>query len=235
MNRLSLLAALAALLASVAFGGPGVAQAHEHRDVGEYSIVVGFLNEPALAGEPNGLDLRVSRHTETSSGGDEHAAGEEEGHSDEEEAGTPVEGLEESLQAEVIVGGGAQTLPLELEPRFGQPGAYVAHFVPTRAGDYSFRIFGTIEGMEVDERFDSGPETFSPVNDVADLQFPDKVPGVAEVHSAVDRLDERVAALESSGSGSTRENVALGLGAAGLIAGLAGLGAAGLVLMRPRA
>lgn len=234
MNRLSLLAALAALLTSVAFGAPGVARAHEHRDVGEYSIVVGFLNEPALVGEPNGLDLRVSRHTETPSGADEHAAGEE-GHSDEEEAGTPVEGLEKTLQAEVIVGGGAQTLPLELEPRFGQPGAYVAHFIPTRAGDYSFRIFGAIDGMEIDERFDSGPETFSPVLDVADLQFPEKVPGAAALQDAVDQLDSRVTALESSGSGSTRENVALGLGAAGLIAGLAGLGAAGLALMRSRA
>ncbi len=227
MHRYLPLLALVAVLTGVASGGPGVAHAHEHRDVGEYSLVVGFLTEPALVGEPNGLDLRVSRHAEAPSG--------EEAHADEEEAGAPVEGLEATLKAEVIVGGGAQTMALELEPRFGQPGAYVAHFIPTRAGDYSFRIYGAIEGMEIDERFDSGPETFSPVLDVADLQFPDKAPSAAAVQAAVDELGARVAALERSGSGSTRENVAIGLGVAGIIAGVAGLGVAGLALTRVRA
>lgn len=229
MNRLSLLAAFAAVLAAVVFGDPRLARAHEHRDVGEYSLVVGFLNEPALAGEPNGLDLRVSRHAESAM---PSAEGE---HADEEEAGVPVEGLEETLKAEVSFGGGVDTMPLELEPRFGQPGAYVAHFIPTRSGDYSFRIYGSIEGFEIDERFDSGPETFSPVANVADLQFPEKVPGAAEVQAAVNGIESRVVALERSRSGSTRENVAIALGTAGLIAGIAGLAAAGLALARGRA
>ena len=37
----------------------GLASAHEHRDVGNYTLVVGFLDEPAIANEPNGLSLRV--------------------------------------------------------------------------------------------------------------------------------------------------------------------------------
>lgn len=218
---------VAGLVAASQLAAP-VAQAHEHRDVGEYSLVVGFLTEPALVGEPNGLDLRVSRHA-----GD--AAPSQEGeHADEEEAGEPVEGLESTLKAEVIVGGGAERMPLELEPRFGQPGAYVAHFIPTRAGDYSFRIYGSIEGMEIDEQFDSGPETFSPVADVAELQFPDKVASAAALDQTVRQLEQRIVALEGSGSGEGRANLALGVGAAGLVVGAAGVATGVASLARSR-
>ena len=128
-----------------------VARAHEHREVGEYEFTVGFLNEPALVNEPNGLSLAVQL-----------------GHGDE---GTPVEGLAETLQAEIIFGD--ETRELELRAAFGEPGSYVADVIPVEPGTYSFRIFGTIDGMEVDETFTGGPDTFSEVEDTAALEFPD--------------------------------------------------------------
>lgn len=226
-HLLSLVSFVVALAAAGQLASP-VAYAHEHRDVGEYSLVVGFLEEPALVGEPNGLYLQVSRHAEG-------AAPSEEGeHADEGEAGTPVEGLESTLQAEVIVGGGAERMPLQLEPRFGQPGVYVAHFIPTRVGDYSFRIYGTIEGMEIDEQFDSGPETFSSVGDVTELQFPDEVPSAAQLDQTVQQLEQRIVAVEGSASGEGRANLALGLGAAGLVAGAVGLATGVASLARSR-
>src|SRR5690606_32924961 len=56
--RRALLLGFALLMALAA--APG-ASAHERRAVGDYEIVIGFLNEPAIVEEPNGLDLRVSR------------------------------------------------------------------------------------------------------------------------------------------------------------------------------
>ena len=41
-----------------------------------------------------------------------------------------------------------------------------------KPGDYTFRIYGTIDGTEIDESFTSGPETFGAVEDPAPLQFP---------------------------------------------------------------
>ena len=73
------------------------ASAHEHREVGDYELTVGFTNEPAITDSPNGLDLRVQL-----------------GHGDE---GTPVEGLAETLQAEIIFGG--ETRELELRAALG--------------------------------------------------------------------------------------------------------------------
>jgi hypothetical protein len=170
----------------LAFIAPATASAHERRTVaGDYTFVVGFLKEPAFQDETNGIDLRVSKS------GDQ-----------------PVEGLEKTLKAEVVVG--PNTLPLELHPRFRVPGAYNGEFVPTRPGSYTFRFTGTVEGKPVKETFESGPGRFNDVEAVGPLQFPDKVPSGVE-------LERAVAAAESRASTATT------LGAVGLAAGLLGV------------
>ena len=141
---------------------PLIASAHEARDVdnGKYHFVVGFLNEPAISGVVNSLDFRVSTNTGTPvAGADDEAA-----------TGTPIEGLESTLQVEIIYGDQKKTLTLE--PRWKAPGAYNAWVIPTAAGDYTFHIFGTINGDQVDENFTSSPEGFSSVVDAKTLQFP---------------------------------------------------------------
>ena len=145
---------------------PLVASAHEQREVagGQYELVVGFLDEPAFVGLKNGLDLRVNRPAGASAS---PAAG---GMAQGAEEGAPVEGLVGSLQASVAYG--AETMELELEPQFGEPGAYRAIFFPTAEGDYTFRISGQIEGVAIDETFTSSPEGFSPVEAVEPYQFP---------------------------------------------------------------
>jgi hypothetical protein len=155
--------ASAVLVALVATWPAGTASAHEHRAVGNYEFVVGWVNEPTLANEPNGLSLRITFFEN----------GVPEGESEETEAeGVPVEGAEETVQAEIIVGGGAETKELTLEPAFNDPGHYEGLAIPTLAGEYTFHISGSIDGFEFDETFNSGPNTFSSVEDPATLQFP---------------------------------------------------------------
>src|SRR5688572_10238725 len=89
-------------------GLAAAASAHERREVGDYELAVGFTGEPALVNEPNGLDLRVQL-----------------GHGDD---GTPVEGLQDTLDAEISFAG--ETKELELRARFGQPGAYTSDIIP---------------------------------------------------------------------------------------------------------
>jgi hypothetical protein len=146
----------AALLAAL----PLAADAHESRTIagGKYEIVVGFMNEPVFAGDKSGLEFWVSDLTKATP----VAGGEAEG--------APMEGLEVTLQAEVIFGD--QTMELPLEATWDEPGAYGSVFFPVEPGDYTFRIFGTIGDTEIDESFTSGPETFSMVADPAPLQFP---------------------------------------------------------------
>lgn len=133
---------------ALAIGAAGIARAHGHTHVGDYELVIGFMNEPAYQGEPNGLDLRVTNTT----------------------TGEPVTGLEETLHAEILRGGAVQELPLR--PRWGLEGAYTADVVPTEAGDYTWRIVGMIETTPVDLSMTSGPDTFSPVEPKAAVAFP---------------------------------------------------------------
>ncbi|HZR98844.1 MAG TPA: hypothetical protein VFE37_09070 [Chloroflexota bacterium] len=199
MQRLTRLIGIV-VLAGLALGflAPARASAHERRSVaGDYTFVVGFLKEPAVEGDTNGIDLRVSK------------AGDQ-----------PVEGLEKTLKAEVIVGGA--TLPLELKPRFRTPGAYDADFVPTRPGGYTFHFSGTVEGQPVDERFESGPGRFNDVQAVAPMQFPDKVPAGVELQRALAAAEGRAATATT-------------LATIGLIAGLAGLALAAWALLGRRA
>ena len=165
MNRMIRFAAtygvVALLVAVMALG----ASAHERRDVaeGQYQMIVGFLDEPAIVGEKNGLDLRVLDLTAP-------AATPEAGGAAAAAEGAPVEGLADTLQAEVTHGD--ETMELEISPRFGEPGAYRSVFFPMAEGDYTYRIFGEINGVEIDEEFTSGPETFSAVEPREPLEFP---------------------------------------------------------------
>jgi hypothetical protein len=145
---------------------PLSASAHEVRTVGngQYEMVVGFLDEPAFQGEKNGLDLRVSKLSAATPAAASPEA------TTHEDAGVPVEGLETTLQAEVIYAD--QRMSLTLEPVWNEPGAYAAYFFPMAEGDYSFHIFGQIEGVAIDETFTSGPETFSPIQPREPLEFP---------------------------------------------------------------
>ena len=192
-KRLGRAAVLGTVLTTVV--SVGTALAHEVREVGEYTFVVGFLDEPVYSGEKSGLDLRISR-------------GEE-----------PVEGLEETLEAEVTFG--SQSLDLPITPVFGEPGAYRSVFFPTAAGPYTFHVFGTVDGQEIDESFTSAPDTFSEVQDVTSGQFPVVLP------AAGDTARDAEAGAAAAGTAT----LALVVGGAGLVAGLVALG---LTLARRR-
>jgi hypothetical protein len=134
---------------------------------------------------------------------------------------TPVEGLEKTLKVSVTAGG--QTRDLPLDARFDTKGAYESFFIPTAAGQYSFHLTGTIEGTAVDETFTSGPTSFGDVEDTSSGQFPVVLPGAADVAANARKGADAAAQLP----------IAIGLGAAGLVAGLAALGLT-LARRRPR-
>ncbi|HET8568028.1 MAG TPA: hypothetical protein VFM93_03455 [Candidatus Limnocylindria bacterium] len=142
------------------------ADAHERRSIGPYQVIVGFLVEPAFAGESNGASIQIT-DTRTN---------------------TPVEGVERTLTVDITAGGRSQALSLPLTTRFGQPGSYVAHFVPTREGGYSFVFKGRIGEQTVNERFESGPGRFNDVQSLAAVQYPDRVPAGADLGARLDAI-----------------------------------------------
>lgn len=183
------------------------ASAHERRQVGDYEFVVGFSVEPAIEGEKNGAQLRV-RIPAT------------------EEGGTPigVEGLEETLQVEITHVPSGTSAVRDLRAVFNDPGHYTADMILTAPGQYRFRFFGEIDGMAVDEVFESGPDTFSDVHASEELQFPDTLPQMREIESAIRGSEEAVqAANDAAASARTMSIVALVVGALGLLVGIGGI------------
>jgi hypothetical protein len=77
------------------------------------------------------------------------------------------------LQAEVSRDGTTKTIPFV---PMGD-GVYEAPFVPTATGDYTFRVFGDIEGNAVDESVTSGPQTFNSVEPLTAHEFPPATAG----------------------------------------------------------
>ena len=167
----------------------GSAYAHERRMVGPYQFVVGWLNEPAYVGQLNSLDLRI---TDTRNN-------------------QPVAGLEKTFQADVAAGGLAP-FPLAVSARFGTAGAYNGWVMPTVVGQYTFHITGKIDTQNVDEKFQSGPNTFGDIENTAALQYPAKVP-------VGDDLGKKLEAIQS-GIDQTRL-----LALAGILLGVIALGA----------
>ena len=122
--------------------------AHEGREVGEYAIEFGWRLEPAYTDLLNGPELYIDEH----------------------DTETPVEGLESTLQLEVSFGPASKTLTLH--PVIGEPGYYTADLIPTRPGDYTFHLTGTIGDTAVDETFSSADGEFSTVEPIDDIRFP---------------------------------------------------------------
>lgn len=211
-----------ALVGGLMWTGTQLASAHESREVDRFTVVVGFHTEPAYTHIPNGVDLAI-RETESEE---------------------PFEELGDTLQVDVTFGD--ETFSPELRPRFGEPGRYRADFVPTRPGQWTFRFHGTIDDVEVDETFVSGPDTFDDVHDLAEASFPAQDPSTGEL---AERLDREIARLgdgagteeaaadaaepEAASGNPASDNLARGLSAVALLLGLAALGAA-LALGRRR-
>jgi len=170
--RFALLLGALALVLTV-----GVVSAHEGREVGDYTIEIGWREEPAYTGLMNGPEITVTRHGDE----DDHAEGEttpepEGEHSNtdeadhEEEESNGVIGLDDTLQIEVTFGPASRTL--NLRPIAGELGHYTSDLIPMLPGDYTFRVFGTIEETEVDETFSASDGQFSTVEPIEDIQFP---------------------------------------------------------------
>jgi hypothetical protein len=181
---------------------PATALAHERRTIagGKYDVVVGWDVEPTYMGEKNGATIRISQ------GGSNPAV--------------PVEGADKTLKVQIRQG--AQTREFALQAVFGQPGYYRADIVPTRAGDYVWSFFGTINGDQVNEQFDSADGKFDAVAASTAIEFPVPLPDPIQTAAT--------AQVAQNDAQSTRivAYIALVVGILGLIAGVAGW------VLRPR-
>jgi hypothetical protein len=198
---------------------PLIASAHEQVTAGSYQLEIGWVKEPVIVGELNGLDLFITQATATSE--HDHAedtaqatATSEHDHAEDttqtsQEAG--VSGAEATLKFAVEYGGASQSY--DLRPVADQPGHYTADLIPTREGQYTFHLTGAINNEAVEIKIE--PEE---VVSAGKLAFPEPMASAADTAA-------QLAAAQSQAR--TTQMIAIG----GVVLGLlgTGLGVYGLI------
>jgi hypothetical protein len=183
----------------------GVAFAHTVDSVGEYRLEIGWMNEPVVSGETNGIELFVNPL-------------EPELPLEEQEFKNGVAGLHKFLKMQLILKDEKITLPLS--PDHNIPGKYYAYVNPTVAGFYQTNILGTIGNTtvslsmhppKVDERaYIEFPES-------SDLTLNQLIDGHTAVVGEVNDLKESVSNLEQTESGNEMSYAGIGLGIIAII------------------
>jgi hypothetical protein len=141
MEKFALFLGASLLLSFLAFN-PGPVIAHEEVTFGDISIVGGWVDEPPLVNELNGIILNI---TQVSSG-------------------QPVNNA--LAQLDVTLQKGADSRPLEFQPS-EESGVYTATILPTQTGQYAIVMRGTIAGQAID-----GQIEIEDVEDTARFTFP---------------------------------------------------------------
>ena len=115
----------------------GIAQAHTRVEVGPYTFVVGWLQEPPIVGERNALTIEVTENEQ------------------------PLTGAEATMDVEVLYAG--RTWRVNMNPT-ETPGLYTATLFPTVRGVYTTRLFGTLGSTNIDVELD--PEEVLPASNL---------------------------------------------------------------------
>ena len=151
-------------------------------------FVVGWVIEPPYVDEVNAVDFWAHYINATCPQGTVSTT-------------CPIYNLDQSLQVEVTTGGQSQVLTFspnlsnDVPPVFN--GEYTANIEPTVAGSYSFRIFGTVNGVTVNETFTCGPTTFECVDPQSEVQFPQQIPSGHDMQIGLGNMQSQVAQLQS--------------------------------------
>ena len=179
--RSAIIACATATALLLSFLSAPIVAAHGHTSAAGFNFVIGWSGEPALVGQPNGVQLFVYDAAEK-----------------------PITDIPADAISVVVSTAGQDSSSLSLSPAFeveegfGTPGEYSTDLIPTAPGDYTFHFTGTIHGEAIDVSMASGDQTFDGVVAPGDLEFPVKQPTLTEVGTRLDRIDGRLATLQST-------------------------------------
>jgi hypothetical protein len=142
MKKIALPLAVSLLLVSFLASNPGPAMAHEELCQNGICIVGGWVNEPPLVNQLNGIELTITRESD----------------------GQPI--INAVAQLDISVRKGGQTRALAMEPQ-EEPGVYATAILPTQTGQYAIVMRGTVAAQAI-----NGQIEIEDVRDTARFNFP---------------------------------------------------------------
>lgn len=183
----------------------GNAFAHTIDSVGEYRLEIGWMNEPVVSKETNGIELFVNK---LESGLELKDQKFKDG----------ISGLEKSLKMELLYK--EEKIILHLSPDHNIPGKYYAFVTPTVSGFYQANILGNIDETpislsmhppKVDERsYIEFPKPY-------DLTLTQLIDGHTTLVGEINDLKNSVSKLEQSNLQMNVSYIAIGIGILGII------------------
>jgi len=177
---------------------------HTVDSVGDYRLEIGWMNEPVVSGETNGIELFVSPLDPNLK-------------PEDQEFKNGISGLEKKLKIQLVYNDQKVTLPLSADHNI--PGKYYTFVDPTRAGYYQANILGEIDGTSVS--ISMHPPR---VENKTYLAFPTKpneeiLAEQESLRSEINQIKQTLARIENSNQNTTISYIAIGLGIAGIVIG----------------
>jgi len=183
----------------------GTALGHTIDSVGEYRLEIGWMNEPVVSGETNGIELYVSPL--------------EPGlELEEQQFKDGVTGLHKSLKIQLVYKDAKIMLPLSEDHNI--PGKYYAFVNPTSSGYYQANILGNIgettvslsmHPPKVEER------SYIEFPHPSDITLTQLIDGHTILLGEVNKLKESAAKLENQNQHTYLNYVGIGFGIVGIL------------------
>ncbi len=189
--------------------------AHTIDSVGEYRLEIGWMNEPVVSGETNGIELYVSPFDSSIP-------------LEEQEFKNGIAGLEKTLKMQLVLEEDKITLPLKADHNI--PGKYYAFVDPTVSGFYQANIIGTIKDTTVS--LSMHPPK---VEERGYIEFPE--PSDLTVQQMIDghtALIEDVGDLKESVEQLENQNQSTYIGLVGIILGIIGIVIASIAITKTK-
>ena len=165
----------------------GIAYGHTVDTVGEYRIEIGWMNEPVVSGDTNGLELYVSPLVACP----DISIPLECANSQEFQNG--IEGLRKLLKIQFVYDK-TQTITLPLVSDHNIPGKYYAFITPTVSGYFQANLIGKI--LDTPVNLSMHPP---PIAERSYIEFPELADlALTEVITDNVKLVERIASLEDT-------------------------------------
>ena len=165
----------------------GIVYAHTVDAVGEYRIEIGWMNEPVVSGDTNGLELYVSPLVDCP----DISIPLECANSQKFQNG--IEGLRKLLKIQFVYDK-TQTIILPLVVDHNIPGKYYAFITPTVSGYFQANLVGKI--LETPVNLSMHPP---PIAERSYIEFPESSDfALTEVITDNAKLVERITSLENS-------------------------------------
>jgi len=165
----------------------GIAYGHTVDAVGEYRVEIGWMNEPVMSGDTNGLELYVSPLVDCP----DISIPLECANSQEFQNG--IEGLRKSLKIQFVYDQ-TQTITLPLVDDHDVPGKYYAFITPTVSGYFQANLIGKI--LDTSVNLSMHPP---PIAERSYIEFPELADlALTEVIDDNTKLVERITSLEKS-------------------------------------